>query len=133
MDVLQHALDTIDGYNGLAGIVAVLVSSALANVALFPGDRMLAGTLLPLVGGRLVFVLELPAGTYFGGGQWCISVGRDECHCQYLTGATPLNCVVLVSDAAADIPGMQDSFFQYTENWCAACCKVWPMRCIFTN
>ena len=61
---------------------------------------------------RLVFVVELPVGTYFGGGQLCRSVGRGDCHCQYLSGATPLNCVALVSNAvAADIPGMQGSFF----------------------
>ena len=60
---------------------------------------------------RLVFVLELPAGTYFGGGHWWISVGRGDCHCQYLSGATALNCAILVSNAAADIPGMQDSSF----------------------
>ena len=117
----------------MAAIVAVQVGFALANVALLLGDRMLAGTLLPVVGQRLVFLLELPAGTYFGGGHWWISVGRGDCHCQYLADATPVNCVVLVSDSAADIPGRQDSFFQYTENWRAACRQVWPMRCIFTN
>ena len=65
MDVLQHALDTIDGYNGLAGIVAVLVSSALANVALSLGDRMLAGTLLPLVGATLGFCTGITGGDLF--------------------------------------------------------------------
>ena len=65
MDVLQHALDTIDGYNGLAGIVAVLVSSALANVALLLGDRMLAGTLLTLVGATLGFRTGITGGDLF--------------------------------------------------------------------
>ena len=65
MDVLQHALDTIDGYNGLAIIVAVLVSSALANVALLLGDRMLAGTLLPLVGATLRFCTGITRGDLF--------------------------------------------------------------------
>ena len=65
MDVLQHALDTIDGYNGLTGIVAVLVSSAPANVALLLGDRMLAGTLLPLVGATLGFRTGITRGDLF--------------------------------------------------------------------
>ena len=65
MDVLQHALDKIDGYNGLAGIVAVLVSSAPANVALLLGDRMLAGTLLPLVGATLGFCTGITGGDLF--------------------------------------------------------------------
>ena len=65
MDVLQHALDMIDGYNGLAGIVAVLVSSALANVVLSLGDRMLAGTLLPLVGATLGFCTGITGGDLF--------------------------------------------------------------------
>ena len=65
MDVLQHALDTIDGNNGLAIIVAVLVSSALANVALLLGDRMLAGTLLTLVGATLGFCTGITRGNLF--------------------------------------------------------------------
>ena len=67
MDVLQHALDTIDGYNGLAGIVAVLVSSAPANVALLLGDRMLAGTLLPLVGNAWFLYWNYPWGLILAG------------------------------------------------------------------
>ena len=67
MDVLQHALDTIDGNNGLAIIVAVLVSSALANVALLLGDRMLAGTLLPVVGNAWFLYWNYPRGLILAG------------------------------------------------------------------
>ena len=65
MGVLQRALDTIDDYNWLTGVVAVLVSSALANVALSLGDRMLAGTLLPLVGATLGFCTGITGGDLF--------------------------------------------------------------------
>ena len=53
---LPHAFNMIDGYNGPAGMVAVLVSSALAYVALLLSDRMVAGTLLALVGATLGFL-----------------------------------------------------------------------------
>lgn len=65
---LPHAFNMIDGYNGLAGIVAVLVSCALAYVALLLGDRMLAGTLLALVGATLGFLYwNYPRGLIFAG------------------------------------------------------------------
>ena len=65
---LPHACNMIDGYNGLAGIVAVLVSSALVYVALLLGDRMLAGTLLALVGATLGFLYwNYPRGLIFAG------------------------------------------------------------------
>ena len=65
---LPHAFNMIDGYNGLAGIVAVLVSCALAYVALVLGDRMLAGTLVALVGATLGFLYwNYPRGLIFAG------------------------------------------------------------------
>ena len=39
---LPHAFNIIDGYNGLAGMVAVVVCLALSHVALQVGDRALA-------------------------------------------------------------------------------------------
>ena len=42
-------------------------------------------------------------------------MGRSNCHCQYLADTTRVNCVVLASDAAADISGMQDSFFNISK------------------
>lgn len=65
---LPHAFNMIDGYNGLAGIVAVLVSSALAYVALLLGDRLLAGMLVTLVGATLGFLYwNYPRGLIFAG------------------------------------------------------------------
>lgn len=43
---LPHAFNIIDGYNGLAGMVALIVCLALAYVALQVGDRALAALLL---------------------------------------------------------------------------------------
>jgi UDP-GlcNAc:undecaprenyl-phosphate/decaprenyl-phosphate GlcNAc-1-phosphate transferase len=65
---LPHAFNMIDGYNGLAGIVTVLISSALAYVALQLGDRMLAAMLVPLVGATLGFLYwNYPRGLIFAG------------------------------------------------------------------
>ena len=65
---LPHAFNMIDGYNGLAGIVAVLVACALAYVALLLGDRMLAAMLVPLVGATLGFLYwNYPRGLIFAG------------------------------------------------------------------
>ena len=43
---LPHAFNIIDGYNGLAGMVALIVCLALAHVALQVGDRSLAALLV---------------------------------------------------------------------------------------
>ena len=48
---LPHAFNLIDGYNGLAGIVALICCLALAYVALQVGDRQLAAMVL-VPGGR---------------------------------------------------------------------------------
>jgi len=47
---LPHAFNIIDGYNGLAGSVALLVCLALIHVALQNGDRELAVWLVCLCG-----------------------------------------------------------------------------------
>ena len=43
---LPHAFNIIDGYNGLAGMVALIVCLALAHVCLQVGDRALASLLV---------------------------------------------------------------------------------------
>src|SRR6218665_2038223 len=43
---LPHAFNIIDGYNGLAGMVALIVCLALAHVAMQVGDRALAALLV---------------------------------------------------------------------------------------
>lgn len=65
---LPHAFNIIDGYNGLAGTMAIVVSLALAHVALQVGDRELAAVALALAaatGGFLVW--NYPRGLIFAG------------------------------------------------------------------
>ncbi|MBY0467260.1 MAG: glycosyl transferase, partial [Burkholderiales bacterium] len=58
----------IDGYNGLAGFVAVLVCLALIHVALQVGDRQLAAMLVCLVGATAGFLVwNYPRGLFFAG------------------------------------------------------------------
>ncbi|MBU1358650.1 MAG: glycosyltransferase [Gammaproteobacteria bacterium] len=65
---LPHAFNIIDGYNGLAGTVAVLVCLALVHVALQVGDRQLAAMLVCLVGATFGFLLwNYPRGKIFAG------------------------------------------------------------------
>ena len=65
---LPHAFNLIDGYNGLAGFVALLVCVALAHVALQVGDRQLAAMLLCLVGATAGFLVwNYPRGLFFAG------------------------------------------------------------------
>lgn len=65
---LPHAFNLIDGYNGLAGMVAILVSLAIAHVALQVGDRQLAAMLVCLVGATGGFLLwNYPYGKIFAG------------------------------------------------------------------
>lgn len=65
---LPHAFNIIDGYNGLAGMVALVVCLALAHVAIQVGDRSLAAILLTTAaatGGFLVW--NYPRGMLFAG------------------------------------------------------------------
>jgi UDP-N-acetylmuramyl pentapeptide phosphotransferase/UDP-N-acetylglucosamine-1-phosphate transferase len=65
---LPHAFNLIDGYNGLAGTVAVIICLALAHVALQLGDRQLAAMLAGLIGATLGFLLwNYPHGKIFAG------------------------------------------------------------------
>ena len=65
---LPHAFNIIDGYNGLAGIVTVLVCVALAHVAMQQGDRELAVVVLCLAATTAGFLVwNYPRGLVFAG------------------------------------------------------------------
>jgi UDP-N-acetylmuramyl pentapeptide phosphotransferase/UDP-N-acetylglucosamine-1-phosphate transferase len=65
---LPHAFNLIDGYNGLAGIVALICCLALAYVCLLVGDRQLAAVVLVLAGATVGFLLwNYPRGLIFAG------------------------------------------------------------------
>jgi UDP-GlcNAc:undecaprenyl-phosphate/decaprenyl-phosphate GlcNAc-1-phosphate transferase len=65
---LPHAFNLIDGYNGLAGLVALICCFAIAYVALQLGDRQLAAIVLALAGGTAGFLLwNYPRGLLFAG------------------------------------------------------------------
>jgi UDP-GlcNAc:undecaprenyl-phosphate GlcNAc-1-phosphate transferase len=65
---LPHAFNIIDGYNGLSGMVALIVSLALIYVSLQVGDRQLAGMLICLTGATAGFLIwNYPRGMLFAG------------------------------------------------------------------
>lgn len=65
---LPHAFNIIDGYNGLAGTVALLILLALAHVALQVGDRSVAALMLSLAGATAGFLWwNYPRGLIFAG------------------------------------------------------------------
>src|SRR5687768_12340365 len=65
---LPHAFNLIDGYNGLAGLVALICCFALAYVALQVGDRQLAAIVLALAGSTAGFLVwNYPRGLIFAG------------------------------------------------------------------
>jgi len=65
---LPHAFNLIDGYNGLAGTVALVCCFALAYVALQVGDRELAALVLVLAGSTAGFLVwNYPRGLIFAG------------------------------------------------------------------
>lgn len=65
---LPHAFNLIDGYNGLAGTVALVCCFALAYVALQVGDRQLAAIVLALAGATAGFLIwNYPRGLIFAG------------------------------------------------------------------
>lgn len=65
---LPHAFNLIDGYNGLAGTVALICCFALAYVSLAHGDRQLAAIVLVLAGATAGFLVwNYPRGLLFAG------------------------------------------------------------------
>ncbi len=65
---LTHAFNIIDGYNGLAGSVAMLIGLALTHIALQVGDRQLAALSLGLVATTAGFLVwNYPRGLIFAG------------------------------------------------------------------
>jgi UDP-GlcNAc:undecaprenyl-phosphate GlcNAc-1-phosphate transferase len=65
---LPHAFNIIDGYNGLSGMVAMIVSLALIYVSVQVGDRQLAGMLICLTGATAGFLIwNYPRGMLFAG------------------------------------------------------------------
>ncbi|QHI97912.1 glycosyl transferase [Xylophilus rhododendri] len=65
---LPHAFNLIDGYNGLAGTVALLTCLAISHVALQVGDRQLAAMVLCLAGATAGFLaFNYPRGKIFAG------------------------------------------------------------------
>lgn len=65
---LPHAFNLIDGYNGLAGLVATICCLAIAYVALQVGDRQLAALVLSLAGATAGFLVwNYPRGLIFAG------------------------------------------------------------------
>jgi UDP-GlcNAc:undecaprenyl-phosphate/decaprenyl-phosphate GlcNAc-1-phosphate transferase len=65
---LPHAFNLIDGYNGLAGTVAMICCFALAYVSLQVGDRQLAALVLVLAGSTAGFLVwNYPRGLIFAG------------------------------------------------------------------
>jgi UDP-GlcNAc:undecaprenyl-phosphate/decaprenyl-phosphate GlcNAc-1-phosphate transferase len=65
---LPHAFNIIDGYNGLAGTVTILISLSIVYVALQLGDRQLAGIVLCLAAATAGFLYwNYPRGLIFAG------------------------------------------------------------------
>jgi UDP-GlcNAc:undecaprenyl-phosphate/decaprenyl-phosphate GlcNAc-1-phosphate transferase len=65
---LPHAINIIDGYNGLASIVVLIILAALVYLALLMGDRELAGLLICAAGATLGFLFwNYPRGLIFAG------------------------------------------------------------------
>ncbi len=65
---LPHAFNLIDGYNGLAGTVAMICCFAVAYVSLLMGDRDLAAVMLVLAGATAGFLIwNYPRGLIFAG------------------------------------------------------------------
>ena len=65
---LPHAFNIIDGYNGLAGMVAIVICAALTHVALQLGDRELAAMLVITAAVTVGFLFwNYPMGQLFAG------------------------------------------------------------------
>lgn len=73
---VTHAVNIIDGYNGLSGMVALLIFLALSYVSYKAGDPPLLGLCLACVGSVLgFFVWNFPRGMIFAGDGGAYLIG----------------------------------------------------------
>ncbi|WP_222613197.1 MraY family glycosyltransferase [Undibacterium jejuense] len=65
---ITHAMNIIDGFNGLAGVVVVMILSALSYVSYQVNDIFLLGQCIALIGATIGFLFwNYPKGTIFAG------------------------------------------------------------------
>jgi UDP-GlcNAc:undecaprenyl-phosphate/decaprenyl-phosphate GlcNAc-1-phosphate transferase len=65
---LPHAFNIIDGYNGLAGAVSLIICASIAHVSIQLGDRQLAAMVICLAGATAGFLFwNYPRGLIFAG------------------------------------------------------------------
>jgi UDP-GlcNAc:undecaprenyl-phosphate/decaprenyl-phosphate GlcNAc-1-phosphate transferase len=65
---MPHAFNIIDGYNGLAGMVAIMICTGLVYVFFQLGDRTSAGMLVCVIGATAGFMIwNYPRGLIFAG------------------------------------------------------------------
>jgi len=112
---LPHAFNIIDGYNGLSGMVALIVSLSLIYVSLQVGDRQLAGMLVCLTGATAGSDLELPAGNAVCWRWWGLPVGCRDCPGEHRAGAKTRPGLALVSHAVVDLPRVGNPFLHLSE------------------
>jgi UDP-N-acetylmuramyl pentapeptide phosphotransferase/UDP-N-acetylglucosamine-1-phosphate transferase len=73
---VAHAFNIIDGYNGLAAVVAIAVLGALGYVAGQVGDPLVFGMCLVMVGALIGFLVwNFPLGSIFAGDSGAYFVG----------------------------------------------------------
>ncbi|MDF0605476.1 glycosyltransferase [Neisseriaceae bacterium TC5R-5] len=73
---VAHAVNIIDGYNGLSGMVAIFIFLALAYVAFKVGDHLLMGVCFAAVGAISGFLFwNFPRGLIFAGDGGAYLVG----------------------------------------------------------
>jgi UDP-GlcNAc:undecaprenyl-phosphate GlcNAc-1-phosphate transferase len=73
---LTHAFNLIDGYNGLSGMVAILIFSAIAYVSLKVDDMVIMSICLIMIGSILGFLFwNFPRGLIFAGDGGAYLVG----------------------------------------------------------
>ncbi|MEN3810905.1 glycosyltransferase [Chromobacterium piscinae] len=73
---VAHAVNIIDGYNGLSGMVSIFIFLAMAYVALKVQDSMLMGVCFAMVGGIAGFLFwNFPRGLIFAGDGGAYLVG----------------------------------------------------------
>lgn len=73
---VAHAVNIIDGYNGLSSMVALLITTSLAYVCFKVNDSLLIGCCFALMGSLLgFFVLNFPRGHIFAGDGGAYLIG----------------------------------------------------------
>ncbi len=107
---LANSINIIDGFNGLASMVAMMMFVSLAYVAFRVGDTLVLTIAFAMIGAILgFFIWNFPAGHIFLGDGGAYMIGFVLAEVQHSASAAQRQCLGVVPGPDGDLPDFRDT------------------------